>query len=134
MMLIDRNCWDYNRLLDAIALTELGFSLSIDDFGTGYSSLSYLKRFAVYKLKIDRCFVSGVNNNSDDMAIVTAIIQMAHSLGLKTIAEGVETAEQLEFLEEQGCDEVQGHLFHYPLEVKDFEEYLRGDSPGVTRA
>ena len=110
-------------------LTDLGFSLSIDDFGTGYSSLSLLKKFAVYKLKIDRSFVTDVDHDADDRAIVTAIIQMAHSIGLKTIAEGVETAEQLAFLEAQGCDEVQGYFFRRPLEVKDFEEYLRGDSP-----
>ncbi len=106
------------------ALSQQGFKLSIDDFGTGYSSLSYLKGFAVYKLKIDQSFVRDLEHDPDDQAIVKAIIQMAHSLELITIAEGVETETQLDFLKTQGCDEVQGYHYSRPLEARDFEAFL----------
>lgn len=100
-----------------------GIRMSIDDFGTGYSSLSYLKKFKVSKLKIDQSFVSDISNNPDDKAIVTAIINLAKSLGLKTIAEGVETVSQLDFLRLQGCNEVQGYFFSQPLSADAFEQY-----------
>jgi len=106
-------------------LHKRGVRMSIDDFGTGYSSLSYLKRFNVYKLKIDQSFVRNLSSDSEDKAIVTAIISMATSLGMQTIAEGVETAEQLAFLRLQGCNEVQGYYFSKPLPAEQFEAYVR---------
>ena len=106
-------------------LHNRGIRMSIDDFGTGYSSLSYLKQFKVYKLKIDQSFVRDVTEDPEDKAIVTAIINMASSLGLQTIAEGVETASQLAFLRLQGCNEVQGFYFSKPLTAEQFEDFAR---------
>lgn len=92
-------------------LSEMGIKLSVDDFGTDYSSLAYLQRFPVDALKIDRTFVSGIGQNSNDTALVTAIISMAHSLRLKVLAEGVETQDQIRFLEEHGCLAAQGYYY-----------------------
>ena len=110
-------------------LSDYGFRIAIDDFGTGYSSLSYLKRFDVDKIKIDQSFIHDLATSSDDQAIVTAIIQMAHSLGMVVIAEGVETPEQLTFLREKGCDLAQGYLFSYPLTSQNLEKFARDHRP-----
>jgi len=103
-----------------------GLTLSIDDFGTGYSSLGYLRQFPVDSLKIDRSFVKDLHTSDDDAAICAAIIAMARELKLKVIAEGVENVEQLEFLRNHRCDQVQGYLISAPIPVADLEKLLRG--------
>lgn len=112
---------DAQRIMNK--LKAAGFSLSIDDFGTGYSSMSYLKRFAVDKLKIDQSFIRELTDSSTDQGIVTAIIQLAHSLGMTVIAEGVETPAQLNFLTRQECDAIQGYHFSRPLPAPAFEAF-----------
>jgi EAL domain-containing protein (putative c-di-GMP-specific phosphodiesterase class I) len=108
-------------------LKSLGVKLSIDDFGTGYSSLAYLKKFAVDKIKIDQSFIRDLSNDPDDAAIVKAIIQMARSLNLRTIAEGVEDARTLEHLRMQHCDEVQGYYLSRPLAAQAFYQFVSND-------
>jgi len=101
---------------------KMGITLAIDDFGTGYSSLAYLKRFPVNWLKIDQSFVRDLPNDNSDSAIVKAIIDMGHTLGLSVIAEGVETQAQSDFLKGSGCDSVQGYLYGKPVSSKEFEQ------------
>jgi EAL domain-containing protein (putative c-di-GMP-specific phosphodiesterase class I) len=107
----------------------MGLTLAIDDFGTGYSSFNYLRQFRVGKLKIDRSFIRDVAINPNDAAITTAIINMAKSLHLKVIAEGVETEAQMSFLRAHQCDEIQGYYFSRPLAVDQVADKLRGDYP-----
>jgi diguanylate cyclase (GGDEF)-like protein/PAS domain S-box-containing protein len=126
-----------SQLLDSVEhiiatfqqLRDLGVKLAIDDFGTGYSSLSYLKRIPVDYVKIDQAFIRGLAEGSADAAITRAIIAMAHGLSLKVVAEGVERAEQLEFLKGEGCDEVQGYLISRPVEAIKLASLLRGKCP-----
>lgn len=106
-------------------LEKRGVHISIDDFGTGYSSLAYLRRFPVNKLKIDIAFIRDIMTNLDDAAITLAIISMAHTLKLQVIAEGVETAEQLQYLHRHNCDQIQGYYFSPPLAVAELEKILR---------
>ncbi|NVK75667.1 MAG: EAL domain-containing protein [Oceanospirillaceae bacterium] len=103
---------------------KLGIFTSIDDFGTGYSSLSYLQRFPIYKLKIDQSFVRSMTTNTNDQVIVSAIILLAQQLGMTTIAEGVETKDQLDMLKEIGCDDVQGYYISRPIPVDEFKMHF----------
>jgi diguanylate cyclase (GGDEF)-like protein/PAS domain S-box-containing protein len=120
---------DAEKVVEMIhQLKRLGIKLSIDDFGTGYSSMAYLKRFVVNKLKIDQSFINGVLSNDHDAAIVRTIINLAHSLGMTAIAEGVETREVLDALELMGCDQVQGYYFAKPVSAADFEVFIRSEN------
>ena len=106
-------------------LKERGISITVDDFGTGYSSLSYLTRLPIHAVKIDQRFVRGLVHNSSDMAITQAIIALSHSLGLRVIAEGVETPAQFDFLKAHGCDAAQGFLIALPLEEREFRSWWK---------
>ncbi|MBT3360708.1 MAG: EAL domain-containing protein [Rhodospirillales bacterium] len=105
-------------------LNAMGMRFSLDDFGTGYSSLNYLKRFPVRSLKIDRSFIQGVIDIPDDAVLVQAIINMAHSMKLEVVAEGVETRDQLDFVRQNGCDLVQGYFFSKPIPADQFFELM----------
>jgi EAL domain-containing protein (putative c-di-GMP-specific phosphodiesterase class I) len=108
------------------ALKAQGIRIAVDDFGTGYSSLSTLKVFPVDTLKIDRSFIRDLSTNAEDRGLTAAIIQMAKTLKLQLVAEGVETSAQMEFLKDLGCDELQGYLFSRPLSQAAFEQFVSG--------
>ena len=115
------------------ALAELGVGISVDDFGTGYASLTYLQRFPVDELKVDRSFVSGLGTADGGTAIVQACVQLAHAVGVRAVAEGVETEEQRLALVAMGCDTAQGYLFARPLEADALQEWARSRvAPGLT--
>jgi EAL domain-containing protein (putative c-di-GMP-specific phosphodiesterase class I) len=115
-----------------LALKEFGFALAIDDFGTGYCSLNYLKRFPLDTLKIDRSFVSDISDDPDDASIVRAIIALGHSLDLKIVAEGVTTQTQLQFLQAESCDAIQGFLMSPAIPANAFRELLERERPRVS--
>jgi EAL domain-containing protein (putative c-di-GMP-specific phosphodiesterase class I) len=114
-------------------LRELGVRIAMDDFGTGYSSLNYLRKFPFDKIKIDRCFISGLSEGKDSVAIVKAVADLAASLRMTTTAEGVETQEQLETVRHLGCGEVQGYLFSAPKPAEDIVRML-GACPETAKA
>jgi diguanylate cyclase (GGDEF)-like protein len=112
---------NYQQTLEGMeALSELGITFSLDDFGTGFSSFAHIQRLPISALKVDRSFVSNVNENEDDAVIVQAIINLAHSLRLHVVAEGAETLEQIQFLWQNNCDQVQGYYFSPPVPLADF--------------
>ena len=112
------------------AFRELGVSLAIDDFGTGYSSLAYLKRLPITTIKIDKAFIDGLPHDAEDAAITPTIVAMGHSLGLRVVAEGVETEAQMRFLAERGCDEIQGFWISPPLDAPQCLAFVRNWRPG----
>ena len=114
---------DTVRILDC--LHDMGIALAIDDFGTGYSSLSYLKMFPIDHLKLDRAFVSEIGEGPDSATICDATISLGHSLGLRLVAEGVETEEQFEYLRGKGCDLVQGFLFSRPVPAEQVMAFIQ---------
>jgi EAL domain-containing protein (putative c-di-GMP-specific phosphodiesterase class I) len=107
-----------------LAYRDSGIQVAIDDFGTGYSSLAYLKKFDIDYLKIDQSFIRNLEAGSSDMALIEAIIVMAHKLDLKVIAEGVETAEQRDLIVAAGCDYAQGYFYSRPIPPDEFEKLL----------
>jgi diguanylate cyclase (GGDEF)-like protein/PAS domain S-box-containing protein len=111
-------------------MRDLGLSIAIDDFGTGYSSLGYMKRFPIDKIKIDRTFINELGTSPDDAVIISAIIALSNSLGMTTLAEGVETEHQLKFLSSVGCDQIQGYLLGKPLVLSEFLKVVRQDFVG----
>ena len=126
-----RNSTDVVRQLND--LRALGVRLSVDDFGTGNSAIAYLKGFDLDVLKIDRSYIRGIPGNSDDTAIVGAMVAMAHQLKMSVVAEGIEDEEQLEALRAMGCDEFQGFLVSPPVPSEEFRELIDADLPGGGR-
>jgi diguanylate cyclase (GGDEF)-like protein/PAS domain S-box-containing protein len=125
---------DSNSVLPILrALNDIGVRISVDDFGTGYSSLSYLKRFPLHHLKVDRTFVAGLPGNRDSVAITQAVVAMAHSLGMRVTAEGVETPEQASFLRSLDCERQQGYLFGKPVSAQACAALLREHAAGRMR-
>ncbi len=118
--------------MSLVALKNLGLSLSLDDFGTGYSSLSYLRRFPIDELKIDRSFINDIHSNEDDAAIASAIVAMAHSLGLAVVAEGVECKEQADLLAGMGCSQAQGYFYARPMPAQAFLDRVRAQPSAAT--
>ena len=114
-------------------LANVGVSLSIDDFGTGYSSLSYLRRLPARQLKIDQCFVQDLGQSTDALAVVDAVIKLAHALGLSVVAEGVETTRQRDILLSLHCDEFQGYLFAKPMSARLLTLWATGSDTHGTR-
>jgi len=122
-LLFESNGAAASRLAD---LKSLGINISIDDFGTGYSSLSYLKCFPISTLKIDKSFVGDIPKNTEDAAIASGMIALAHGLQVKVTAEGVETQAQLDFLRDRDCDFIQGHFISPPVPEQDVPAWLQG--------
>ncbi len=118
-----------NTHLMLLEYSDEGIQVAIDDFGTGYSSLSYLNKFDIDYLKIDQSFVRNLNQNSSDLALCKAMISMAHELGLKVIAEGVETQDQRDLLAAVECDYGQGYFFAKPMPAEQFDEWLTNANP-----
>jgi EAL domain-containing protein (putative c-di-GMP-specific phosphodiesterase class I) len=108
-------------------LSEMGIEIAMDDFGTGYSSLAYLRRLPVNKLKIDQSFIENIPQDKEDTAIVEAMLALARTLNIDTIAEGVETKEELAFLREHHCTYVQGYYIEKPMSAEEIEEKLSGE-------
>ncbi|MDJ0833998.1 MAG: EAL domain-containing protein [Gammaproteobacteria bacterium] len=124
---------DFEQNIDVMQqIRRLGVAFSLDDFGTGYSSLNYLRRFPISELKIDRSFLTNIRTKREDRAIVAVIIALAHSLGQKVVAEGVEEEIQLKFLEQRNCDIIQGFYFSKPLSFNNLKAFLRDDSELAT--
>ncbi|MDP3036513.1 MAG: GGDEF domain-containing phosphodiesterase, partial [Rhodocyclaceae bacterium] len=109
-------------------LRALGITLSLDDFGTGYSSLAYLKVLPLHTIKIDRCFVNGIGLNPSDEAIIRTVIELSHGFGFITVAEGVETSHQAQFLRSVGCDQMQGFLYGKAVAAAEFQAHWQGSS------
>lgn len=128
-LMLDQNAMVSDKLL---AFRDAGVQVAVDDFGTGYSSLSYLKKFDIDFIKIDKSFVQNLSVHSEDMVLCEAIIVMAHKMGLKVVAEGIETAEQRDLLFGIGCDYGQGYFFSRPLSVEDFEQLVGKQNEAAT--
>lgn len=120
-----RHCFD--------VLERHGVPLAVDDFGTGFSNLNYLNRFPVGRLKIDRSFVQGMLHDSGTAEVTQAIVHLGHALGMKVVAEGVETHQEEDMLRRQGCDEIQGYLYSRPLSPRDLAQWLRQQRPAPMR-